>query len=187
MGDILSSIGAVFSGGLTGIIGAAVQRFADFKNKKLDIEAEGRRQAHEISMRRVDAEIMKQEFAARTRLAEVEGETQRDVADAGAFAASFREPVRYAEGQQLTQRQLGWMVALDFLRGIVRPGLTLYLVILTTLIYAQANALLSGSAFTPADARDLTFRTVDTVLYLTTTAALWWFGTRNRGAPPKRP
>ncbi len=26
---------------------------------------------------------------------------------------------------------------------------------------------------------------VGTILYLTTTCVLWWFGTRNKGAPPK--
>lgn len=186
MADVVSAIGAVLSGGLTGVIGAGVQRFADYKNKKLDIESDRAKFSHEIAMRRVDAEIMEKEFAARTRLAEVEGDIKRDVADAEAFAASFREPVRYAEGATLTPRQTGWMVALDFMRGIVRPGLTLYLVILTTLIYGQASALMSGSAFTPADALELTSRTVDTVLYLTTTATLWWFGTRNKQAPPKK-
>jgi hypothetical protein len=184
--DILSAIGAVASGGVTGIVGAVAQRVFDWKNKKLDLEAESRRLSHELALRRVDVEIMEKEFAARTRVAEIEGETRRETADAEVFAASFREPAQYAAGHALSPRQVGWMVALDFLRGIVRPGLTLYLVILTTLIYGQAHALLSGSVFTPADALALAQRAIDTVLYLTTTATLWWFGTRNKSPAPKK-
>lgn len=178
MGEILSSIGAVATGGITGIIGAGVQRFADYKNKKLDIELLGKQMAHEVV-------LVEKGLTAQTRVAELDTEKARDVADAASFAASMAEPARATAGQALTQRQSSWMVALDFVRGIVRPGLTLYLVVLTTLIYFHANSLLTGSAFTPADALDLTKRTVDTVLYLTTTATLWYFGVRNKQPGPK--
>lgn len=185
---MLEIIGALFSsilaGGATGIFGVVVQRWADFKNKQLDIEINKSKFAHEIEMRRVDAEILAQEWAGRLSVAETEAAGRSDVAESQAFAQSFNEPAMYSANVKASKNQ-GWvLVALDFIRGVVRPGLTVYLCILTTLIYMQAYSLIGGE-LPPADALPLVKMIVGTVLYLTTTCVLWWFGTRNKGGPPK--
>ncbi len=182
---LLSTIfGSIFSGGATGLIGVILQRFADYKNKQLDLEIEAKKQEHEIALRRVDAEIAAQEWAARTQVAQVEAAGKEAVADAQAFAESFKmEPQRYAEGVKFTHGQ-GWvMVILDALRGAIRPVLTVYLCVLTTLIYLQAHQLL-GTSMAPEQAYKLVEMIVGSVLYLTTTCVLWWFGTRNKATPP---
>lgn len=166
--DFLGLITSAFGGGLTGLIGGAVEKVFTYKTKKLEIEQNRERFAHEVNMRKVDAEIMAQEWASRTKVAEIEGAAKVDVADAAAFAASFNEPARYSQGD-LTDKQNWWMVGLDVFRGIIRPGLTLYLCTLTTVIYFKLNTDL------PVEAAD---RIINTVLYLTTTACCWWFGSR---------
>jgi hypothetical protein len=181
LGTVASSI---LGGGVTGLFGVAVQRIFDYKNKHLDIEANEKKYAHEINSKRVDAEIMQQEWAARTRVAEIEVEGRSDVAQSEAFSKSFNEPVRYSESVKPSKGQ-GWMlVILDFIRGIVRPGLTIYLCVVTTMIYLQAHALL-GTGVDPKEALELVKMIVGTELYLCTTCVLWWFGTRNKGAAPK--
>lgn len=175
---------AVLSGGATGILGAAVQRYADYKNRQLDLQAQASRQAHEAAMRDADAKIMAQEWAARTQVATIEGETREAEADARAIEASYQlEPKQYSGSVKPTRGQ-GWLlVLLDVLRGVVRPGLTIYLCALTTLIYVEVQPL-SARLFTDQAAAAYQL-VIGTILYLFTTVTLWWFGTRNKGAQPK--
>ena len=180
-------VGGVLSGGATGLLGVVVQRWADYKNKQADLEKLKAQFTHEQVMRDKDAAIMAQEWAARTKVAEIEGETRKEVAAEGSFTASLgSEPKRYAEGVKFTRGQ-GWvMVALDAIRGLVRPALTVYLCGITTLIYWQAHEIMSEIGdLTPEQAVRLVTMITSTVLYLTVTCVLWWFGTRNKQQQPK--
>lgn len=153
-------ISDIVFGGLTGLVGGIAQKVADYKVKKLEIEAARIKQENELALRRVDAELMKEEWAQRTKVAEVE-------ADAAAFEASHDEPELYSEKVKPTKGQ-GWLlVIVDFLRGFVRPFLTLYLCGVTTAMYIRSD----GGQINPQSV-------VDTVLFLTTTAVCWWFGSR---------
>lgn len=177
---------SIISGGATGILGVAVQRIFDLKNRKLDLEFEASRMEHEIHLREIDMEMMVKEAEAKVRVAEVEGNTKIEVADSEAFAQSFNEPKRYMTGD-VTKNQ-GWaLIFLDFVRGLVRPGLTVYLCVITTAVYFQAYSLLEreGVSLDVGNAMKLIELVVGTILYLTTTCVLWWFGTRNKQKPPK--
>ncbi len=180
---MLSIITSILSGGVTGLLGIAVQRIADYKNKQLDLELSKQKFENDLALKRVDADIMAQEWASRTRVAQVEERGQEAVADSSAFSASFNEPQRYSQNPNAAQ---GWLlVALDFIRGLVRPVLTVYLCVLTTLVYLHARDLLSTQALTSDEALDLVGLIIRTILYLTTTCVLWWFGTRNKGKAPR--
>jgi hypothetical protein len=174
--------GSILGGGATGILGVAVQRIADYKNKQLDLELSQQKFTHEEVMMKAQAEVMAQEWAARTKIAETEAAGAEAVADSQAFAASFNESKPYAQAG-LNPAQTWLMVILDFVRGMVRPSLTVYLVAVVTLIYAQVKPL--AEHITPQEALSLLNMIVGTVMYLATTCVLWWFGTRNKGAPPK--
>ncbi len=135
-------------------------------------------------MREADAKIMAQEWAARTQVATIEGETREAEADARTLSASYQlEPQQYSAAVKPTRGQ-GWLlVLLDVLRGVVRPGLTIYLCVLTTQIY---NELASKVGQISQDQQfEMVKLIVGTILYLFTTVTLWWFGTRNKGAQPK--
>jgi len=103
------------------------------------------------------------------------------------LAASYRmEPKQYS-AKVKTGAVTGFMlVLLDFLRGIIRPGLTVYLCAITTIIYLDAKSVLQNiqGVLSAADALNLVQTIVATILYLTTTCVLWWFGTRNKSKPP---
>lgn len=183
--------GAIFSGGATGIIGVIAQRYADYKNKQQDMALEAQRQANAIALKEVDAKIMAQEAAARLQVVSLEGENAARVAtisadaaeaqaDATAFAKSFEmEPKLYNSGN-LTNGQNWLMVLLDAFRGSVRPALTIYLCVLTTMIYIQAKDILGKEDLDVKQAMDLHDYIVHSIIYLTTTIVLWWFGTRNK-------
>jgi hypothetical protein len=177
LGTIVSSI---LGGGATGLLGVVFQRFFDYKNRQLDIQLQQLKNDHDVKMKEADAAIMAQEWAARTRVAEVETAGASDVAESQAFAASYQlEPQRYSSAR-LSRGQQWVMVILDFMRGIVRPGLTIYLCALTTMVYVQAKQLLGNEDLTSAEALEMMKLIIGTILYLTTTVTLWWFGTRNK-------
>lgn len=178
--DFLGLITSAFGGGLTGLIGGAVDKVFAYKTKKLEIEQNRERYIHEVNMRKADAEIMAQEWAARTKVAEVEGAAKVEVEDAKAFATSLTtDDKNYLDYlDKLNPKQDWFFVILEFIRGSIRPGLTLYLCVLTTLLYWKASQLVP-SVIDAAKALDMVNSIINTILYLTTTCILWWFGTRN--------
>ena len=185
---IVGGIGSIFSGGLTGILGAVITKFAEYQQRQQDIKVLQISNEHELKLRDADAKIMEQEWNGRERLALVEGETQQQVASDEAFAQSYHmEPKRYSDFKEspwLIRFMLG---LLDVVRGGVRPGLTIYLAALTTTIYWQFQAMIETFAIQPSSDQAMATLNlmISTFLYLFTTAFLWWFGTRNKQKPPK--
>ena len=158
---MLGILSSLFGGGLTGLLGSVFQRFFEYKSEKLKIESEKNRFAHELS------------------IAKAAAEAKVGIEDAKAFSAALTsEPKRFSENVTYTGKQAWMMVVLDFMRGIIRPGLTIYLCAITTLLYIQARQLIDFNI--PVDmAVDLVKTITNTILYLTTTCVLFWFGTRN--------
>lgn len=183
---------AIFAGGATGLLGVAFQRFFDFLHQRQQIQLEREKMAHAVAMKNADAAIMREEWAQRTKIAETEGATKREVADTEAFATSLlKEPERYAVGERPKGKlgAWGWFVLalVDALRGVVRPGLTLYLAWVATELYEQNRAVVAvldlGENVT--DVLAIHKHIIFTLLYLFTTCVLWWFGTRNKAPQPK--
>ena len=185
MGELLGGVAAILSGGVTGLLGVVAQRIFDHLKVRQETEQLKLRHEHERELRRIDAEIMREEWAQRVKVAEVEGETAREVADAQAFAASFNEPQRYSEGVKVGKFGAAMLVILDFLRGIVRPGLTLYLAWIATELYLDSQRLLGGMQVDLQSAVDMLRQITAVLLYLFTTCVLWWFGTRNKAPQPR--
>lgn len=174
--DILSVVTSILGGGVTGLAGTVIQNVYSYKAKKLDIELEKARHANELEQRRLDAEVMKQEWAARTQIAEVTAQGEVDKADAEAFAKSYDlEPERYSNPTTLTHAQNWFMVLLDSLRAVVRPAMTIYLCVLTSFIYFQTRGLITSN---PGDSFALLEKLVETILFLFVSVTLWWFGSR---------
>lgn len=177
-------IGSIFSGGATGILGVVAQRFADYKNKQLDMQIEDMRSKNRREELKAQADIMKEEWAGRTQVAVEEGKAATQVADAKAFEASFQmEPKKYS-GDKLTDGQQWVMIVLDFIRGMVRPALTLYLCVLVTIIYFLARDKMRAEDLTTEQTLEAWKLLIGTILYVWTTITLWWFGTRNRAKQP---
>ncbi len=181
LGTIVSS---VLGGGATGLLGVLFQRFADYKNRQLDIQLEREKMGHEIELRKADAAIMAQEWAARTKVAEVEAAGQEAVADANAFAASYKlEPIQYSAGIKPSRMQAWLLILLDCFRGSIRPVLTVYLCLLATMVYVETQKI--SGAMTQEQSFEALKLIIGTILYLWTTCTLWWFGTRNKSTMQK--
>lgn len=187
---ITGSIASILSGGVTGLLGIVIQRFFDWKAEQAKLETLKAKQAHEVAMVKANADLMAQEWAARTKVAEVEAEGRRDVADAQAFAESFKlEPKKYSTDDNPGGAigRTGWfmLVLVDFVRGIVRPGLTIYLCAISTLMYYDVSHMIDeyGLKLGIGAANALISRVVETILYLTTVCLTWWFGVRPNKGP----
>lgn len=178
-------LGSLFSGGATGLIGVVLQRFADYKNKQLDMQIEKQRGELELQKRQMDIQVTQAEYAGKVQVAEVEGATQSDVAATQAFAQTlFKEPERYSNPNSVTTGQ-GWvLVIIDAIRGCVRPLLTIYLCALTSFIWYQVKEKLGSENLDAAASLQVWQMVVQQILYLTTTVTLWWFGTRNKAPQP---
>lgn len=178
--DVFGLVSSLFGGGLVGLLGSVVSNIFNYKTKKLEAETAVQKASHEIELKKADAAIMAQEWAARTQVAKIDADSRESVADAEAFAKSFNEPVRYSEGVQPTAAQ-GWLlIVLDTIRAVIRPGLTVYLCVLSTLLYVDAHKLLRDNDFGQSNAEALVVKIVEMILFLTTTCVLWWFGTRQK-------
>jgi hypothetical protein len=170
--------GSIFSGGATGLIGVAIQRYADYKNKQIDVQAA-------LELKKLDMTMQQAEIAGRVTVANVQAEAAQDVAASQAFAASMAmEPKRYSEGVQTGKVGSFLLVLLDVFRGIVRPALTLYLCALTTYIWVQAHDVLGKHNLSDEQAIQIWMLIVETILYLMTTCVLWYYGTRNKQPMP---
>lgn len=181
------ALSAVFGGGATGLLGVILQRYFDYLKVKNDLEVLKVKQAHEASMRDKDTAIMEKEWQGRLQVAQQEGKSAENVALTNAFQTSLlREPERYSNPNTLTVWQQWVMVVLDFMRGVVRPLLTLYLCVLTSYIWWQVRQLLSIEDLSQDQVLAVWTEVVETILYLTTTVVLWWFGTRNQQSAPSR-
>ena len=156
----------LLSGAVTGFLGSIVNNIYAYKSKKLDIELNNQKFAHEV------------------RLVEIKATAQVEIEDSKAFKeAVASEPKKFYEGIEYTPFQRSLMIWLDFVRGAVRPVLTFYLCILTTILYYKAEALLDTDFLLPTMAFDLVNQIVQTVLYLAVTAVCFWFGSRGTKAP----
>lgn len=184
--DLLGGgITSILSGGATGLIGVVAQRYFDHKKAQLDLESQKLKQDHEVAMREADSKIVDREWAGRAQVASTEAEAAKDVAASQAFGQTLlREPERYSNAAALTWGQQWILVLLDAVRGSVRPFLTVYLCALTTYIWYQVRQLLSIEDLEPGDVLEVWKLVVSTILYLTTTVVLWWFGTRNKQGQP---
>ncbi len=180
---ILGAVLSLLSGGVTGLLGSAVQSVFAFLGKKQDIKLKQMEFDQQISLRKIDAELMDKEWANKTAVAKIEADMKVGVEDSKAFGKSvWQEPDAYSARATLTPFDSALLVMLDFFKGLIRPGLTLYLCAITTLIYIEAKALvaLHGTLMTAEQAYSVYELIISTILYLTTTVVLWWFGQRNK-------
>ncbi len=188
LGTIISG---VLGGGATGLLGVLLQRFFDFKSKQQDIEVIKLNHANALALAQAESERWARRAEADERIAEQDTLARETEADARSLVASY-EHDRATYMDQGAQRRKGWVGAavtlmmgiVDFTRGVLRPGLTVYLTIIVTLMFRELMLMLGarGYVFDNGEIVKLLAQIVATLLYCFTTCVVWWFGTR----PPKR-
>ena len=188
-----SVLTGVMSGGATGLIGIALQQWGDIKKRAHDLdvlkqqhlqtkelkELDNQRDLQMATMSAESAESLANIQVA-ARVEEINSEDYR------ASMASDRATYLSPEAQK-HWFVIGMMAVVDFFRGMIRPGATIYSLVLLTMLLFWVHDMWSRSLIkiTDADANRLALEVVMTVTYLVTTLTTWWFG-RRAETPPKR-
>jgi leucyl aminopeptidase (aminopeptidase T) len=194
MEAVLGVLGSVLSGGATGLLGVLFQRFFDYKKQQQDIELVKVQNEHARMLAEMDVQKAQRAAEASERVAELATDAQMHTADMEAQAradeAAARSYIASVESDRATyldpksQERSKFarvmMTIVDAVRGLIRPVLTIYLVILTSVMFHWAMRLtgdgeaLGGHAEMVKIVRSI----VETILYLVTTCVVWWFGVR---------
>ena len=159
---ITEGLGALVSGGALGLIGSFATNLLGYLKgkqghehtvelKKLDMLQVQREHQYALEQIKAEAEFKKEQLV-------IESERDLLVAEYQAMAKSYQGDQTYYGDNKL-------LLIAEFIRRITRPGLTLFLVALTTAIYFSA-------------AEDLQSLVARSVVAMTATVVSWWFADR---------
>ena len=162
MEPILSdSLLALLSGGATGLLGTVISRYSDHVAQK-------QKNGFDLQYMQFSAEAANSESENRIAEIKAEAEAQRPIPTHKAELTSKQVLGEdYSEPEsRWTKKHSDWFVLVDVLRGAIRPVLTLILCMMVFVVWVFNED------------KSLQEQTVMTILYMATTAVLWWFGTR---------
>lgn len=188
----------VIFGGVTGLIGSIVGGIFKYKTMKAQIELKKQDNAHEVAMVKAETEAMIMESKAQIAITRAEVEGAVELEDAKAYIQSQKEGNKSLFSNQWIEKlfsvqgkwqiitlPLAMLVATmfgltDFLRGILRPALTVYLCGTTTWVTYMAWTIMQTHqiSLTPTQASDIFIQVTSIVTYLTVSSVCWWFGDR---------
>lgn len=170
IGDIFTSL---LAGGATGLLGLAGNIWSEYKKQK-----EANR--HKEEMARIDKETMEAEANLAIQKVEVEGQIATTIEATKALAESYKhDTATYFKGEQGAIAKFFFGIV-DFFRGMLRPGITIFFVGMTTYVFIEILNIVNGfqGALTAPEAVDILKRIIIMILYLTSTCVTWWFGGR---------
>lgn len=188
LGTLFSS---VLGGGATGLLGVLLQRWFDFKAKSQEIEVVKLNHQNALDLSKSESERARMRADADVAIADRQGDAVENEAAERSLQASYgADKATYlsADGQKrkgvMGSVIVFMMACVDFARGILRPGLTIYLTVIVTYMFNAVMVMLAakGHDFTTTELATLLAQIVATILYCFTTVVVWWFGTR----PPKK-
>ena len=161
---MLDLLMGVLSGGVTGLIGTVISGGMKFFENK-------QKHGHELAIMDMEMKQMHVEAEIAKDVAELEMESKDSMAAWAALQASYKEST-----SRMSTGDSKWLVMVDVVRGLMRPVITLGLLIGIGVIYFTV-----GADTTLPDGTPMTVNIIQTVLFVGTTAVLWWFGTRHLG------
>jgi hypothetical protein len=179
-------------GGVTGLLGNIVTGILGYKNQKLQFE-------HEVIMLQAETEAMRMEAQMQIQITKAEIEGAVELADAQAYTLSQKagsQPMfseKWIDKLFSVEGKFGRFFSIpaavliaiafgfvDWLRGFMRPALTIYLTSITTAITWMAWQILQkhGIDMTASEALSTYTQATSMVIYLTVSCVTWWFGDR---------
>jgi hypothetical protein len=158
---MLDLIMGVLSGGVTGLLGTVISGGMKFFENK-------QKHSYELSIMEMEMRQMDREAANAVKIAETAMEGADRTAAWAALEASYKESTA-----RMSKGDSPWLVLVDVVRGLMRPVMTLGLLVLLAVIYFTV-----ADGLAAADGLPMRVSIILTVSYLATTSVLWWFGTR---------
>lgn len=185
-------------GSITGMVGSTVGGWFKYKDRKLQIESQKIQNEHDIAMVKVETQAMVMEAKANIKVAQTQVEGAIELKDADAFIQAQKEgnkdlfDNKWIDGLLSVEgkwRYITFPIAssiaflfgfVDFIKGLVRPSLTIYLCIISTYITWMAWDIMqkNGLNISGSEAVNIFKDVTSVVLYLTVSAITFWFGDR---------
>jgi len=186
-------------GGVTGLLGNVVSGIFKYKNTKLEMERDVLQNSHELAMLDAETKAMIEEAKANIKITQAQVEGAIEIEDSKAFMEAQRQGNKLLLDNQWVTALLSvenkWAKIItvpiaslisilfgfvDFLRGIIRPVLTVYLCGVTTWVTWMAWEIMQahGVALTAVQATVIFNDVTSIVTYLTVSCVTWWFGDR---------
>jgi len=173
---VIEGLISLLSGGITGVVGSGITKYAEYKTKQLDLQGE-------LSKSQVELQQMQLETQRQLQLKDKDNEVElaksADQVLSTSFDADAAKYLQAAVGAGPITR--GLMATVDFIRGLMRPLITIYLISVTSWIVFTLYNLVERLLVTSPDSAEMVgiwAQVVNMVLYLTATAVTWWFGSR---------
>lgn len=165
------AVGAIGSGVFGGVLGLVGNYFTEKQKQKTQVI----KNTQELAMANIDLEESKLERTHALDMADkkvegiqAEGEIALDVAETNAFAESMKNSTKPSG--------IRWI---DGFRAFQRPGITDYLLAVSTLLCFEILSILGGLDSIPKDQLvELLITIIKDVLFLTITCTTWWFASR---------
>lgn len=150
-----------------GTVGALCKGHQERKLRTLELE-------YGLKNRDKDLEELKVENEHRQRIAQTEAETAREISVDKTLQASYT-----AIGPMFKDSQSPWLRAVDGFTALMRPMITLYLLVVTTYMASCVNEVVDGlNALQPTELVGLYKNIIMSLISLTMTTVGWWFGSR---------
>ena len=174
------------AGVVTGLVGTIATSFLNLKTQK-------EKNKHELNMIEAQTKAMIAEKDANIQITEtqVAGDLERMDADI------YKETIKVGNQQALDSKLLeklfsskwttpfGVLLAfllglVDFVKHLMRPGLTAYLVLVSSWLTLEATTIIQAKQelLSAAMALDIFNNMVNVIFYLTVSVVTWWFGDR---------
>lgn len=167
------------SGGIFGILGAlfkhGLEVYQETKKEQQSLLLLKENNAHELLMADKQAALMQLEAKNAIKLADINVTGEIEKASYGALEASYEaDKATYS-----TAPTSPWLIAVDVVRGMIRPSLTLYFAIFLTVLTVMVFMNLPSSVYeNEAFLKSTFYRLVDALIFLGTSAVGWYFAAR---------
>ena len=175
MGWIVDLFSTGGMGALVGMLGSWMTKREQRKNLELTIKRD--LQLGELRLKELAAESAHEVQMADKQMerAEIEGEIAIEEAEVDAFAESLK-----------TQARSTGVVVIDAIRGLMRPVITVFLLVLSTWLAVNVHKMVGGLDSMPGNELfDLYKLIIQQLIFLTVTAVTWWFGSRPQRSATK--
>lgn len=168
LGGIVDLFASSGIGAIVGVVGSFLTKVEDRKLQKQKAD-------HDLKK----AEVRAKEFMAESKheldmadkqveRAEAEGQIAVDVVNSQAFLESQKEHSRTYKS-----------AFTNMVRGLMRPAITVYFLVLATIITINLHIMVGGlSALDENVILELYASNINQALFLTTLVITWWFGAR---------
>jgi hypothetical protein len=167
------------AGGIFGILGAlfkhGIEVYQEKKKSEASLAVLVETNKHELNMADKQAELIKLEADNAVALANINAQKEIDAASYESLNASYEnDKATYSNAPASP-----WLIAVDFIRGIIRPLLTIIFsgaLMWATfwLLFTVPEAALNNQAFLT----QTLYRLISSLIFLAEASVGWWFAAR---------